>query len=72
MEHILTMVFLATQGDKVTFSVNGVKPDLKDEDVKKLMATIIAKDIFVSTKGSLVAVSSAQITQREIKKLNIK
>ncbi|SFC37965.1 DUF2922 domain-containing protein [Clostridium uliginosum] len=72
MEHILTMVFLATQGDKVSISINGVKPDLKDEDVKKLMTTIIEKDIFVNAKGSLVALSSAQMTQREVKKLTVK
>ncbi|WP_244834501.1 DUF2922 domain-containing protein [Clostridium sp. BJN0001] len=72
MHYTLTMTFLTTQGLKTTISVTDVKEDVTSEKVKSLMQLIIDKNVFNSSKGSLVSISSAAVTQKETTELNVK
>lgn len=72
MEYILTMTFICASGDKKSLSVDGVKPSLTSTEVRLLMDTIIEKAIFQPKNGALTEKYSAQITQRQVTKLEIK
>ncbi|AOR25071.1 DUF2922 domain-containing protein [Clostridium taeniosporum] len=71
MEYILSMTFFNELGSKSSLKINGVKPNLKDSEVKDLMNLIIEKEFFLTGKGKLVKIDSAKLTQREIKKYNV-
>ena len=72
MEYILNMVFVCDSGDKKSLSIDGVKPTLSSGEVSILMDTIIEKNIFKTKNGALKEKYSAQITQRQVSKLEIK
>lgn len=56
------MVFLNTQGTKVSVTVPAVKAAVTGTEVKTLMDTIITKNVFKSTGGDLVTKHSAYTT----------
>lgn len=72
MSYTLTMTFLTTQNLKTTISITDVKKDLTSDQVKSLMQLIIDKNVFTSSKGSLVSISSASITERGTTSLKVK
>ena len=72
MEYILTMTFICGSGDKTTISVDGVSSTILNVEVRSLMNKIIQKDIFIIKNGSLVETYSAQLTQRQVTKLDVK
>lgn len=57
----LVMTFLNEQGKKVSLSVEDPKEDIKEEDIKKVMDSVVAKNIFGSKGGNLVKVDGAKI-----------
>ena len=65
------MTFLTSTGEKATLSVSDVKENLTQEEAVALMDTIIANDIFETSKGSFVAKSAAQVTERAVTKFEI-
>ncbi|MBW6411697.1 DUF2922 domain-containing protein [Clostridium weizhouense] len=71
MEYILVITFLTQTGKKISLTINGVKEDIKDEDVQSLMNLIIEKKAFFVNGGLLEKIYSAQLTQREIRKFNV-
>ena len=71
MEYILAMTFITDGGLKSNFSINGVKPDLTPTEVNSLMDTIIQKNIFFAASGALIKKSGAQITERNITKIDV-
>ena len=71
MEFTLSMTFLTSTGEKATLSVSDVKENLTQEEAVALMDTIIANDIFETSKGSFVAKSAAQVTERAVTKFEI-
>ncbi len=71
MEFTLSMTFLTSTGEKATMSVSDVKENLTQEEAVALMDTIIANDIFETSKGSFVAKSAAQVTERAVTKFEI-
>lgn len=71
MDYILTMTFLCANGDKTSISIDGVKTALATPDVVTLMETIIANNIFSTKNGILVEKYGAQLTQRQVTKLEV-
>ncbi|KFX60174.1 DUF2922 domain-containing protein [Clostridium botulinum] len=71
MEYILSLTFINEAGSKTSLNINGVKTDLKDSDVKNLMNLIVEKEFFLTSKGKLIKVDSAKLTQREIKQYTV-
>ncbi|MBY6932173.1 DUF2922 domain-containing protein [Clostridium botulinum] len=71
MEYILSLTFFNQAGSKTSFNINGVKPDLKDSDVTNLMNLIIEKEFLLTSKGTLIKIDSAKLTQRDIKKFDV-
>ena len=71
MEYTLSMTFLTELGIKTTLNVSGVKPTLTRDEVNALMDTVIAKNIFTTTTGSLAKKSGAQVTQRQVTKFEV-
>ncbi len=65
----LEMVFKTGGGKSLTVAVRDPKDGLTLAEVQAVMATIIAKNIFTSTSGDLVAVQEAQIRQLAINEL---
>lgn len=71
MEYSLQMVFICESGEKSSITISEVKPGLTNTDVIALMDTIIASNIFVTSKGALISKYSAQVVQREVTKWGI-
>ena len=71
MEYSLSMTFLNASGSKSSLSISGIRPDITKDEVNTLMDTIIAKNIFTTDSGDLVAKSSAQLTQRQVTKYEV-
>lgn len=65
----LEMIFKTQGGRSVTVAVKDPKEGLTLAEVQTVMNTIIAKNIFSSTSGDLVAVQEAQIRQLAITEL---
>lgn len=72
MTKTLQMVFQNEAGNNVTISLSDVKDDLTTEQIKSAMNTIVAKNIFNSTGGDLVAVVSANLVSRDVQEINVK
>ena len=66
MDYTLSMTFLNMAGDKVSVSIAGARPNVTQIETSALMDTIIAKDVFGSAGGSLIAKYSAQLTERNV------
>lgn len=71
-EKTLTMNFLNEQGKKFSLRVDGVKDDIKNEDITQVMNNIIAKNIFATNGGDLKIKDSAQITEKNVNKIQVK
>ena len=51
--------------NKLNLTIKNCKSDINEEQIKGLMDTIIAKNIFVTAKGALVSKSSARVRMIE-------
>lgn len=71
MEYVLAMTFATERGGKSNFSISGIKPDLTPAQVNALMDTIISKNIFTSSTGTLATKAGASITERNVTKIEI-
>ncbi|QLY78755.1 DUF2922 domain-containing protein [Clostridium intestinale] len=60
MEHSLSLVFITSNGSKASITIQDVRDDLTNEDVKELMQVIIANDTFLTKNGALVTPYSAK------------
>ena len=72
MEYSLQMVFICESGEKSSITISDVKPGLTNSDVIALMGTIIASNVFETSKGTLISKYSAQVVQREVTKWDLK
>jgi hypothetical protein len=72
MEYTLTMVFNTQYGVKTSLSVSGVKSTITQAEADALMDTIIAKDVFTTNSGKLVAKESASLTGKQTTKFDVK
>ena len=65
------MVFICESGEKSSITISDVKPGLTNSDVIALMGTIIASNVFETSKGALISKYSAQVVQREVTKWDL-
>lgn len=72
MTKTLQMVFQNQSGNNVTISLPDVKEDLTAENIKAAMNIIIAKNVFESSGGDLVALMSANIISRDVEEINVR
>ena len=68
---LLQMVFICESGEKSSITISDVKPGLTNSDVIALMGTIIASNVFETSKGALISKYSAQVVQREVTKWDL-
>lgn len=71
MEYSLQMVFICESGEKSSITISDVKPGLTNSDVIALMDTIIANNVFETSKGALISKYSTQVVQREVTKWDL-
>jgi len=72
VEKTLLMTFLNEEGTKTSITLSGIRDDLTQAEVSAAMDVIIAKNIFQSSGGNLVAKYAAQITERSVTALVVK
>lgn len=71
-DRTLVMTFLNQLGSRATVSVPDVREDLTEQEVSVVMDSIVARNIFESAGGDLIAKHSAQITERQITALEVR
>ncbi|ABO49055.1 conserved hypothetical protein [Desulforamulus reducens MI-1] len=71
MTKTLELIFVNVAGDKVTLRVNDPRDDLQEAEVRTVMDTVVAKNVFTSTGGSLTGVAGARLVTRDVAELNI-
>ena len=71
MNATLEMIFVNAGGSRVTLRVSNPRVDLTGGEVKNAMETIVDKDVFTSTGGSLVGIVGARIVSREVTEINV-
>lgn len=67
----LEMTFKNEADTTMKISVDNPRADITDLEVKAAMDNIVAKNIFNSTGGNLVAVAGARIVSTNIQELNV-
>jgi len=72
VEKTLLMTFINEEGAKASVTLSAIRDDLTQAEVSAAMDVIIAKNIFQSSGGNLVAKHSAQITERTVTALIVK
>ncbi|MDS0527836.1 DUF2922 domain-containing protein [Clostridium sp. SHJSY1] len=71
MDYILSLTFVCANGQKNSLSIEGVKPTISKTEASALMDTIIAKNIFLTKNGALIGKSGANLTVRQVTKLDV-
>ena len=71
MEYSLALTFKTSQDAKVTLTIDTAKSDLTDEQVASIMDTIIAQNVFLTSKGNFVSKVSAVLTERKNTSYNL-
>ncbi|MTI80548.1 MAG: DUF2922 domain-containing protein [Firmicutes bacterium] len=71
MSATLQMRFTNENGGRVTVSVPDPRTDLTGTEVKTAMDNIVAKNVFTSKGGNLVAVDSARIVSRDVTEVTL-
>jgi hypothetical protein len=66
MTKTLQLVFRNEEGRTVTLSLNDPIEPIDSGEVEGVMDTIIAKDVFTSSGGSLVEKVTARLVAREV------
>lgn len=67
----LEMVFRDAVGKTMKITVDNADDNLTGESVKTAMETIIAKNIFATEGGDLVAIDGARIVDTNIQELDV-
>lgn len=70
-EKTLVMIFQNEGGNNVRISVDNVKDGLTDAEAAVAMQDILAKNIFETSAGDIVALVGAEIVTRSVQELNI-
>lgn len=68
----LEMVFKDAAGKTMKISVDNADDNLTPEAVKTAMEGIIAKDVFATEAGSLIAIQGARIVDTTIQEMDMK
>ncbi|AKA67210.1 MULTISPECIES: DUF2922 domain-containing protein [Clostridium] len=72
MAKSLSMTFLNEEGKKSSITLNNVKEDVTEAEVKAAMDVILAKNIFTSGGLDLKSKDSAHIVERNSSSLAVK
>lgn len=72
MSKTLVMNFLNESGKKTAVRVSNVKEDITEAEVKNVMDVILAKNIFTTSGGDLKSKDSAELTDKNSSKLEVK
>jgi hypothetical protein len=72
MANTLQMVFQNETGKNVSISIPEVREDVTEVDIKTLMQTIIAKNVFESTGGNLITIMSASLVSRDVQEFAVR
>ncbi|WPC43356.1 DUF2922 domain-containing protein [Clostridium sp. JS66] len=72
MAKSLSMTFLNEEGKKSSITLNNVKEDVTEAEVKAAMDVILAKNIFTSGGLDLKSKDSAHIVERNSSNLAVK
>jgi hypothetical protein len=72
MAKTLQMVFQNQIGKNISISVPEVKDNVTEAEIKTLMETIIAKNIFESTGGDLITIMEASLVTRDVQELSVR
>lgn len=67
----LEMVFKDMENKSMKITVDNVREDVTDAEVKTAMETVLAKDVFATASGSLTAISEANIVDTSVTELNV-
>ncbi|MBO8138234.1 MAG: DUF2922 domain-containing protein [Desulfotomaculum sp.] len=67
----LELIFVNQAGKKVYLRLDNPLETLAEADVKNVMDTIIAKNIFTSSGGDLINVAGARIVSRDVTELDV-
>ncbi len=71
MEKRLDMMFVKSDGKKVTVKVNNLKDDVDDSAIDALMDYIVSKDLFKFSGESIVKKESAEIVTTQTENVHI-
>jgi hypothetical protein len=72
MAKTLQMVFQNQAGKNVSISVPEIKEEITEAEIKTLMQTIIAKNIFESTGGDLITIMEASLVTRDVQEFSVR
>lgn len=72
MSKTLIMVFQNDAGKNVSISIPQVRDSITEQEVKTVMQSILAKNIFTSNGGDLVGIMAAQIINKDTTELNVR
>lgn len=70
-ESRLEMIFKNQMDRKIKISLDNPRADLTEAEVRAAMDDIVARNIFSSTGGDLIAVSGARVVTTNINELNV-
>jgi hypothetical protein len=65
----LTMSFKNSSDRMSSYTLDDPRADLTDSEVEAIMLDMIAKNVFNTTGGDLVSISSAKVTTTSISEL---
>ena len=71
MEYSLQIVFITETGEKASITISEVKNNITNAEVVNLMDTIIANNVFATSKGELISKYSAQVVERTVTKCEV-
>lgn len=72
MVKTLVMIFENQGGSNVRISIDNVRDDVTDAEVKAAMEDIISRNIFETSGGNLVSIRGAEIVTRTVQELAVK
>ena len=68
----LVMSFMNDKGKKVSLKLSGVRDNVTNADVSKVMDTILAKNIFDTSGGDLKVKDSAELVDKTTSKMTVR
>ncbi|MFJ7979815.1 DUF2922 domain-containing protein [Lysinibacillus xylanilyticus] len=66
MTQVLELQFETASGKTTTVAIDAPKPKVTEEEIRQVMQTIIAKNVFDGQASALVAMSGARIVDRQV------
>lgn len=71
MDKTLQMTFQNKAGKHVSINISKVKDNISEDQIKKLMKLIVAKNIFDSKGGEIVSSVSAKVISKDTQEIKI-